>query len=192
MTHDKPEEGPPQRPKWLRFLALIILFVPLVPFVAYRVWQVIEAKETDDPEGAIAAIKETDKLSRLIRGRNAPMSKYDRAEIATMLVLQDKLTQAQNEFATIRSELHGNTSSKAKYLKYYCNYWLANIRGDWEQSEYELRQAQKLPYRSSSLWLPEPKGQDDLDLAFDHELLDAAERAGMTVEEFVRQQVIKN
>lgn len=183
---------PRQRPTWLRWLTLILLIVPLFPFVTYRAWRSVRAQDSDDPEDLIEEIHKMNRLSWILRGKNPEMRLSDRAKIAEQRVLQNRLEEAQREFSSIREELKDRDSDNAKYLRYYCNYWLANIRGDWEQAEYELRQAAKISYQSRILWLPEPKGPDSLDLGFDQELLEAAEDAGMTVEEFVRQQVIKN
>lgn len=181
-----------KRPTWLRWLAIILFFVPMFPFVAYRAWRFVQAQDSDDPEDLIEEIHKINRLSWLIRGKHPEIHLSDRAQIAKQRVLQDRLEEAQQEFSAIREELRSKDSDKARYLRYYCNYWLANIRGDWGQAEYELRQAAKNPYKSTILWLPEPKGNDELDTAFDQELLEAAEDAGMTVEQFVREQVIKN
>lgn len=164
----------------------------MLPIIAFRIWRSVEAEDSDDPEDRIKEIKKLNQLSKVFRGKVPHMLLTDRAKIAEQRVLQNRLEEAQREFSSIREELKDRDSDKAKYLRYYCNYWLANIRGDWEQAEYELRQAAKTAYKSRILWLPEPKGPDAPDLDFDHELLEAAEDAGMTVEEFVRQQVIKN
>ena len=183
---------PTQRPTWLRWLALILLIVPIFPFLAYRAWRSVQAQDSDDPEDLIEEIHKMNRLSWILRGKHPEMRLSDRAKISEQRVLQNRLEEAQREFSEIREELKGRDSDKAKYLRYYCNYWLANIRGDWEQADYELRQAAKITYSSRILWLPNPKGPDVDDLDFDQELFEAAEDAGMTVEEFVRQQVIKN
>lgn len=190
MSVSNEESG--KRPTWLRWLAIFLFFVPMFPFVAYRAGRLVQAQDSDDPEDLIEEIHKMNRLSWLIRGKHSEMRLSDRAQIAKQRVLQNRLKEAQQEFSAIREELRTKDSDKAKYLRYYCNYWLANIRGDWGQAEYELRQAEKAPKRSRILWLPEPKGKDDLDIVFDQGLLEAAEGAGMTVEQFVREQVIKN
>ena len=190
MNDPKEELG--KRPAWLRWLAIILFIVPMFPFVAYRAWRLVQAQDSVDPEDLIEEIHKMNRLSWILRGRHPEIRLEDRAKIAEQRVLQNRLEEAQREFSAIRKELRHKHSSKAKYLRYFCNYWLANIRGDWEQAEYELKQTEKIPYKSRFLWLPESRGSDDLDIAFDQELLEAAEDAGQTVEEFVRQQVIKN
>jgi len=180
-----------KRPTWLRWMALVFLIIPLFPFIAYRGWRTVNAQDSDDPEDLIFEIHKMNKLSWIFRGKKPELRLGDRAKIAEQRVLQDRLKEAQQEFSAIRSELRGRTSEKAKYLRYYCNYWLANIRGDIEQSEYELRQVQKLSYQSRYLSLPEPKHQDPIDKAFDQEFMDAAVESGLTVEEYFKQQVIK-
>ena len=147
------------------------------------------AQDSDDPEDLVQEIHKMDRLNRVFRGKHPKMKISNRAKIAEQRVLQNRLEEAQQEFSAIRNELNAPQSDKTKYLRYYCNYWLANIRGDIEQAEYEVRQASNLSYKSRFLGLPEPKRKDDLDLAFDHELIEAAENAGMSVEEFVRAQV---
>ena len=187
---DKPSL--PQRPKWLRFVALIILMVPLFPLIVFRTIQLVRAENRDDPDATMHALDKTHKLSALIRGPNAPMSRYHRSLRAKMMVLQNRLEEGHREFAQLREDLQGRDSEESKYLLHFAQYWLAQLRNDLGQSEYELKQANKLTYRSGLLWLPEPKGPDSLDLGFDQELLEAAEDAGLTVEEFVRQQVIRS
>ena len=184
--------GPKKRPTWMRWLALVLFIVPVFPILAYRAWRFVKAEDSDDPEDVITEIHKMNRLSWILRGKNPEIRLSDRARIAEQRVLQNRLEEAQREFSAVREQLRSKDSDKAKYLRYYCNYWLARIRGDWGQAEYELRQAAKISYKSRILWLPEPAGVDSLDLGFDQELVEAAEDAGMTVEDFVRQQVIKS
>ncbi len=186
------ESSLPQRPKWLRFVALLILIVPLFPLMVFRTIQLVRAEHRDDPDATMQALHKTHKLSALIRGRNAPMSRYHRSLRAKMMVLQNRLEDGHREFAQLREDLQGRDSEESKYLMHFAQYWLAQLRNDFGQSEYELKQAEKLSYRSGLLWLPASKGPDSFDLGFDQELLEAAEDAGMTVEDFVRHRVIKN
>lgn len=181
-----------QRPKWLRVVAFIFLIVPLFPLILFRSIQLVRAEHRDDPDATMQALDKTHKLSALIRGPNVPMSRYHRSLRAKMMVLQNRLEDGHREFAQLREDLQGRDFEESKYLLHFAQYWLAQLRNDFGQSEFELKQANKLTYRSGLLWLPEPKGPDSLDLGFDQELLEAAEDAGMTVEEFVRQQVIKS
>lgn len=186
-----PTTQPSKRPKWLRWLALIFLTIPMFPFIAYRGIKMVNAQDSDDPEDLIKEIHKMNRLSWVFRGKQPRIRLEDRAKIAEQWVLQSRLKEAQQEFSEIRSKLTGEHEERKRYLRHYCSYWLANIRGDIEQAQYEVRQASKLSYRSVFLGLPEPKGKDGLDLALDHELIEAAENAGMSVEEFVRQQVPK-
>ena len=126
----------PQRPKWLRFVALIILIVPLFPLMVFRTIQLVRAEHRDDPDATMQALDKTHKLSALIRGRNAPMSRYHRSLRAKMMVLQNRLDEGHREFAKLREDLKGKDSDESKYLLHFAQYWLAQIRNDFGQSEY--------------------------------------------------------
>jgi len=192
MTEDLHEEAPTPRPRWLRWLALIFLIIPLSPFLVFRAIKMVNAQDSDDLENFVTEIQKFNRFSWIIRGKTPYMKVSYRAKIAETRVLQNRLEEAQQEFSTIRSELKNQDSEAEKYVRYYCNYWLATIRSDFDQAEYEIKQASKLSYRSRFIALPEPRARDPLDIAFDQELLEAAEDAGMRVEEFVRAQAKKN
>ncbi|MEO0439678.1 MAG: hypothetical protein AAF067_02260 [Pseudomonadota bacterium] len=186
-----PGVNPKERPKWLKWVALIVLILPVFPILAYRISKMVHAQDSDDPEELVQEIKKVNQIGKLFRGEYPAMTIQYRARIAEQRALQNRLEEAQREFSKIREELKDKDSEKAKYVRRYCNFWLANIRGDGGQAQYEARQAAKLSYSSRFLSLPTPDGKDEFDLGFDHELLQAAEDAGMSVEDFLKEQTIR-
>ena len=56
-----------------------------------------------------------------------------------MMVLQNRLEDGHREFAQLREDLQGRDSEESKYLLHFAQYWLAQLRNDFGQSEFELK-----------------------------------------------------
>ena len=181
----------PQRSEWLRRLLILLLFFPILPYVIYKGLQHVKAWNEDDADTLYSIILQKHAVSKLFRGKNAPLSLISRSQRAYMTFVNGNLEKSQNLFSALRQKTHASDKEKDRFIKYHAQHWLAIIRGDPVQAKYEAEQAQKLSYQTSSLWIPDYSQDDEIEKMIDREFFDAAQNAKMTPTELIRHMVKK-
>ena len=114
-----------------------------------------------------------------------------RALKGELLVRNGKFDEARRFLQSLLEEFPSEESGKAKYLKIYIQFWLAELRGDIASSSHYSRASLKLAeYASSMIQVPI---RDSLleGPAFDPQIDKEAKSTGQNVEEFMRSKVIK-
>jgi thioredoxin-like negative regulator of GroEL len=87
------------------------------------------------------AAKAADLFTRLEQGND--LSSVQNAQLATALLRDGKPKLAQERFASLQKRLSDDLSQR--YIQKYCRYYLALMRDERSQADYERRLAQALP-----------------------------------------------
>lgn len=92
-------------------------------------------------------------------------------------------------FDDVLDQLKGCDDGDSGFMRHYSKYWLALIRTDFGQARYHAIQGNKICDSVSPLELPIYKDEEVFEP--DDFLVEAAEKAGLSVEDFFKKQIIK-
>ncbi len=114
-----------------------------------------------------------------------------RALKGELLVRNGRFDDARRFLQSLLEEFPTEESDKAKYLRIYTQFWLAELRGDVASSNHYSRASLKLAeYASSMIQVPIRDSQLEGPF-FDPQIEKEAKSAGQSVEEFIRSQATK-
>jgi len=114
-----------------------------------------------------------------------------RALKGELLVRNGRFDEARRFLQNLLKEFPSEESGKAKYLKIYIQFWLAELRGDIASSNHYSRASLKLAeFASQMIQVPIRDSQLEGPF-FDPQIEKEAKSSGQNIEEFMRSKAIK-
>ncbi len=108
-----------------------------------------------------------------------------------LLIRNERFEEARRCLKSVLEKIQSEESGRAKYLRIYIQFWLAELRGDMAKSSYYSRASLGLEKYASGM-IEVPIRDSDLDEPlFDPEIVKEASSVNQSVDEFIRQQVVK-